>query len=392
MNLFYNRLIILLTINFVLILEVKSQWDYGKKYVYEDEFIKSELSTSSHHGKPCYKYIFNRKSGSDVKISERDKGFRYLTDRPIVIDRSEVYEVVGITFDGRLVREDYPVGYILNDQIVLKTEYYSISHVHSKVFYNSVYYKNLKNQIEIEEKEQLTSLPEKIKIKGNELLYLKAQLEEKRLEYSAKKIINDSILAKEKRKADSARILNEEIDIAKRKSLKIGDEYKEGFVIYTSPDSLHGIVISKNCLELTWLDLVLGSTQEQVIVNNKKIKSTELSSYELVKYKNDKLLQENLFYRYRGFRLPQSNHIDLIRQAHKESKAIKKFFEDSGQKYKQYPWVYKINDDWFLIHPFLSKAYYQYELSYSYKLNFNNVTKDIKGKDLKYIVRLVSDY
>jgi len=301
-----------------------SQWDYSQKFSFENKDFKSELIPSTHRGIQCYKYIFTPSHLSGSEINDLKNEIKIFENKSMIISNDKIYEVIGITFDSKLVTEDYSIGYISDNQIFLKTPNYSISHTESKIFYISNYYKNLTKEIESIEIQNIRTLTENINNLKEELKTLSKQLDEVKIEYISKKRVHDAILSRQKREADSLKVVEENRDLAYRKSLKIGDEYKNSIVFFKDVNEEHGLMISKKEINISYENLCYGKAYSYEYLGSKnQLKLKAEQDCEI-------LMQKKYFSEYSGYRIPKLKEIILIREAYKASSLFKKTIRESN--------------------------------------------------------------
>jgi len=284
----------------------------------------------------------------------------------------------------------YETYFINNSSSVFQIFWWTELNQHQKDALNSAIYSLFKKEIDKKNAEifRQKRIDDSLQvIKNKQILE-----EQKRIE--AINRYNDSIAFIKKRYQDSIQNIRKIENERYIKGLQIGDEYLGGIVIYKSPDSMHGLIITKKELELTYKEVFYGSINKNdhdVAFFTNNINLNKISKSELDKYLDMEILRKNLFSEYNGFKLPTLDQIKLIRDSYKNNSKIESIFSMSGNNNTRYAWICTKNNSWYFINTIANNFNFNFGLKYEMKF-INYIDTHLQDPKSKAIIRLVKEY
>jgi hypothetical protein len=204
--------------------------------------------------------------------------------------------------------------------------------------------------------------------------------------------IKDSINNYKKRIQDSLENVKKIEELKYIKNLKIGDEFKSGFVIFKSDDNMHGLVVSKKEILISLVDFIKKANFEFIKSEyGNQIQRDNLNIHALLKIINEEALLKNIFSDYNGFKVPSLVHMTKIREAFYSNDLFNNIIKSSQSDYKGYPWVCLDEKEWYHINPFISKIFFLTAIKSINNHKIKNLDL-IKEQNMGLIVRLVHEF
>ena len=167
-----------------------------------------------------------------------------------------------------------------------------------------------------------------------------------------------------------------------------------GYIVYKSSDSLHGLVISKTEVQVSFLDLFHNSinlNDPDALYAYNHLREKRLEHYHLDKYLDQKILVQKLFPNEMGFTLPTLEQIRWIRESYNTNEIVKLLLQESQNNNVKYPWVYHKNNIWYFINAISSNSAFNFGIKNEMKYTRYLYSDYLTPKDLA-IVRLVKEF